>query len=364
MSARAWSQDDVAQRLRFGSGALADLPTLLRELGLRRVVLITSSGRAASDDGARLVRLAGRALASTFAGVEPHLPVDSVRSAHTAVQGGGADGIVTFGGGAVVDCGKAVAFFTEQQAGVPGRSVLDRPALVHVALPTTYSPSVLSGEFTMTDLHTRTKGRAGSPTCAPSAVVFDPDLTADLGPATVAGTGMDALAAAIEGVRRPVGAEAEVLAMTAAPRIAGVLPLVVDAPDDDVLRADLMESAALAARVLQRTGPGPHQIVTQLVGGRTGAPHGVISAMLLPHTVARTGGPGMDQLAQAIGAMGADDLAATVSELVERLGLPSRLATLGVEQSDIEAVARLSQALQPAISWDEDTVAEVLSAAL
>ncbi len=47
MSARAWSQDDVAQRLRFGSGALADLPTLLRELGLRRVVLITSSGRAA-----------------------------------------------------------------------------------------------------------------------------------------------------------------------------------------------------------------------------------------------------------------------------------------------------------------------------
>jgi alcohol dehydrogenase class IV len=161
-----------------------------------------------------------------------------------------------------------------------------------------------------------------------------------------------------------VGAEAEVLAMAAAPRIAGVLPLVVDAPDDDVLRADLLESAALAARVLQRTGPGPHQIVTQLAGGRTGAPHGVVSAMLLPHTVARSGGPGMDQLAQAIGATGADDLAATLSELVERLGLPSRLATLGVEQSDIEAVARLSQALQPAISWDEDTVAEVLSAAL
>ena len=55
---------------------------------------------------------------------------------------------------------------------------------------------------------------------------------------------------------------------------------------------------------------------------------------------------------------------ATTSELLERLGLPSRLATLGVEQADLEAVARLSQALQPAVSWDEDTVAEVLSAAL
>ena len=205
---------------------------------------------------------------------------------------------------------------------------------------------------------------AGTPTSAPSAVVFDPDLTADLGPATIAGTGMDALAAAIEGVRRPVGAEAEALAMAAAPRVAGVLPLVVDTPDDDVLRADLLEGAALAARVLQRTGPGPHQILTQLLGGRTGAPHGVVSAMLLPHTLARAGGPGMDRLAQAMGAMGADDLAGAASELVERLGLPSRLAALGVEQADIEAVARLSQALQPATAWDEETVGEVLAAAL
>ena len=104
MSARAWSQDDVAQRLRFGSGALAYLPAMLRELGLRKVVLITSAGRAAGDDGARLARLVGRALASTFAGVEPHLPVDSVRAAHTAVQGEGADGIVTFGVMVVTDC--------------------------------------------------------------------------------------------------------------------------------------------------------------------------------------------------------------------------------------------------------------------
>jgi maleylacetate reductase len=361
MTARAWSQDDVAQRVRFGAGALADLPAMLRELGLRRVVVITSAGRAASDDGARLAGLAGRVQASTLAGVEPHLPVEAVRAAHEAVQVEAADGIVTFGGGAVVDCGKAVAFFTEQQAGVPGRSVLDRPALVHIAVPTTYSPGVLSGDFTMTDPHTRTKGRAGSPTCAPSAVVFDPDLTADLGPATIAGTGMDALAAAIEGVRRPAGAEAEVLAMAAAPRIAGVLPLVVDAPDDDILRADLLESAALAARVLQRTGPGPHQILTQLVGGRTGAPHGVVSAMLLPHTLERATGPAMERLAEA---SGTDDVAAMTSELLDRLGLPSRLSAVGVEQADVEAVARLSQALQPATSWDEETVVEVLTAAL
>ena len=56
--------------------------------------------------------------------------------------------------------------------------------------------------------------------------------------------------------------------------------------------------------------------------------------------------------------MGGDDLAATARSCWSGWVCRSRLAALGVEQADIEAVARLSQALQPAISWDEDTVAE------
>ena len=42
------------------SGAVAELPAMLRELGLRRVVLMTSAGRAAGEDGER-VAPAGRA---------------------------------------------------------------------------------------------------------------------------------------------------------------------------------------------------------------------------------------------------------------------------------------------------------------
>ena len=156
MTEPTWSQADPAQRLRFGAGSVAELPVVLRELGLRRVLLVTSAGRAGSEDGERVRAALGRALADTFAGVEPHLPADAVREAFAAAQGAGVDGVVTMGGGSVVDCGKAVAFFVEQQAGTPGQSVLDRPAVVHVAVPTTYTPAVLTGAFTMTD---RTPGR-------------------------------------------------------------------------------------------------------------------------------------------------------------------------------------------------------------
>jgi maleylacetate reductase len=344
MTSRAWIQINLAQRLRFGSGAASELPALLRELGLRRVMLITSAGRRASEAGERLSRDLGTAVVATDASVVPHLPADIVRDAFAEAQSHGVDGVVTFGGGSVVDCGKAVSFFVERQEGTPGRSALDRPAVLHVAVPTTYCPGVLAGTFTMTDPHTHTKGIAGSTTTAPAAVLLDPELLADLGPATTAGTALDALGASIEGVRAPDRTpETEALAYAGCRRIAGVLPLVIDTPDDPLVRADLLEGAALAARVLQHTGPGAHQALAQLVGGRTGAPHGVVSAILLPHVVRwqAQGDPvAFDRLGEALG--GEPD--ALTAELLDRVGLPDRLRVLGVTIEDVGAVARLSQA--------------------
>jgi maleylacetate reductase len=344
MTERAWSQTSVAQEVRFGAGVAAELPAVLRGLGLRRVLLVTSAGRQASEGGDRIARALGRARLSTAASVEPHLPADTVRDLLAEAQSLGVDGLVTLGGGSVIDAGKAVSFFVERQEGLPGRGALDRPALPHVAVPTTYSPGVLAGTFTMTDPHTRTKGVAGSTTTTPAAVLFDPDLFADLGPATAAGTALDALGAAMEGAwavgRAP---ETEALALAASRRIAGVLPLVVDTPGDDVVRADLLEGVVLAARVLQQTGPGPQQALAQLLGGRSGAPHGVLSAILLPH-VARWQAQGdpvaFDRLEEALG--GAPDVAA--SELLDRTELPDRLGALGIPLDDVDAVARLSQA--------------------
>jgi maleylacetate reductase len=365
---RAWSQTSVAQEVRFGSGVVAELPLVLRRLGLRRVLLITSAGRHDSEQGEQVVRVLGRSLAGTQASVEPHLPAETVRAALGEAQSLGADGLVTLGGGSVVDCGKAVSFFVERQEGTPGRGVLDHPAVPHVAVPTTYSPGVLAGTFTMTDPHTGTKALAGSTTTAPAAALFDPDLFLDLGTATTAGTALDALAAAMEGAWAPGRTpEVEALALAACRRIAGVLPLVIDTPDDTIVRTDLLEGAVLAARVLQHAGGGAQQALAQLLGGRTGAPHGVVSAILLPH-IARwqaSGDPvAFDRVGEALG----DPPDVVAAELLERVGLPGGLGALGISIEDLEAVARLSQA-HPGIGnasppLGEDDVRELLLAAL
>ena len=129
----AWGHTGYAQRIVFGAGAVRQLPELLRSIGGRRVLLVTTAGRLASDDGARVRRALGSDLASTFAEVESHVPAPLALRAVDQARADAVDAVVSFGGGSCADLGKAVCFFTEQQAGIPSTSWADRPATPEAA---------------------------------------------------------------------------------------------------------------------------------------------------------------------------------------------------------------------------------------
>src|SRR5579863_10176369 len=103
----------LPQRVVFGPQAVDDVPALVRELGARRVLVVTSPGRAASDAGQRLVQRLGRAVAGVFSGAAPHVPTTVVQSAASEARSAGADGVVSYGGGACADLGKALCWFVE-----------------------------------------------------------------------------------------------------------------------------------------------------------------------------------------------------------------------------------------------------------
>ena len=225
------------------------------------------------------------------------------------------------------------------------RSWADRPALPHVSVPTTYSGAELTPFFGMTDPATRQKSGAGGPTIAPIAAVYDPELTLSTPPKVSAETGMNALAHCVElaysSHRTP---ESEAIALAGARRIVQALPLVVDDPGDVDVRASMLEGAVLAGRCLLNGTMAAHHALAQLVGGRTGIPHGLANAMLLAHVV-RYNEPAVPdevrRLGEAIGSP--DDPAGAIADLVARLGLPSGLGECGVTLEDIDAVARMSQ---------------------
>jgi alcohol dehydrogenase len=156
---------------------------------------------------------------------------------------------------------------------------------------------------------------------------------------------MNALAHCLEGAyaiqRSP---EAEAIALAGAWRLQDALPRVVDDPADLAARTDLLAAAALAGRTLQNAGMGVHHGLSQLLGGRTGIPHGLANAIVLPHAL-RFNAPVVPEAMVAIGhALGdEDDAPAAVERLRARLSLESRLRDVGVTEEDLDAVARLSQ---------------------
>ena len=287
MAPPAWTHTALAQQLVFGAGAVQRLPELVKGIGARRVLLVTSPGRLASDDGARIVGLLGRSLESTFGEVASHVPVPLVQQAVQQARRDGIDLVVSFGGGSCADLAKAVCFFLEQEAGMPGATHLDRPVIPHLSIPTTYSGAELTPFFGMTDPGTRQKQGAGGPTSAPVVAIYDPDLTASTPPKVRAETGMNALAHCVEAAWSPHRTpEAGAIALAGAAAIHVALPAVVHQPDDADARAAMLAGAAL---------------------GR------------------------------------ADDAAAAVDELRASLGLPGRLREVGVTEEDLDAVARQSQ---------------------
>jgi maleylacetate reductase len=342
----SWTHTGYAQQIVFGAGTLRRLPEIVKSLGARRVLLVTTAGRATSDDGQRLVSLLGRTLSSTFAEVSSHVPATLVQAAMMQARRDGVDAIVSFGGGSCADLGKAVAFFTEHEAGTPGGSYVDRPVLPHLAIPTTYSGAELTPFFGMTDPNTRQKSGAGGPTTAPLAAIYDVELTLSTPARVSAETGMNALAHCVEAVWSPSRTpEAEAIGLAGAERIFGSLPKAVEAPDDIAARTTMFEGAVLGGRCLQNASMGVHHGLSQLVGGRTGIPHGLANAVILPHAIrynAETVPGALAALGRALG-VEQGSVADAVEALVERLGLPTRLVDCGVSESDLEAVARLSQ---------------------
>ena len=307
-------------------------------------MLVTTAGRLASDDGQRLVAKLGRSLAATFDGVRSHVPTTAVQQALGIARDRDIDVLVSFGGGSCADLGKAVCFFVEQETGMPGASYVDRPGLPHVSIPTTYSGAELTAFFGVTDEATRRKTAAGGPTIAPMAAIYDPELTLGTPPEVSAQTGMNALAHGVEAAwsagRTP---EAEAIALACVRRVAGALPAVVDDPTS-LAALSMLEGAVLGGRCLQNATMGVHHGLSQLLGGRTGIPHGLANALILAHVVRFNAEVVPDEIARIGAALGeSDDAAGAIDRLRERLGLPAGLRDCGVTDEDLDAVARMAE---------------------
>ena len=280
---------------------------------------------------------------------EPTLQV--VRDGVAAAAG--CDAVIGFGGGSALDVAKAVAVLAVSGADplehleVIGGGSTDHPTGTAVlAIPTTAGTgsevtrnSVLSGDGVKASLR--------SPLMLPRVAIVDPDLLVGLPAATVAASGMDALAQVIEPfLSRMANPFTDALARDGIVRSARSLRRAfTDGMVDPGVRSDLAITSLFGGLCLANSGLGAVHGFAAALGARLGAPHGAVCAAVLAPAVAvnlravrERGGPDallrMTELAVLLtGSVDAEpeDVALWLADLAAPLEIPG-LADLRTER--------------------------------
>jgi maleylacetate reductase len=338
-----WVHTSLSQQVTVGPAALRAAPEVLRALGARRVLLVTTRGRVDSDVGEAVRRGLGRVLAATFDQVEPNVPAPVVQAAVRTLRSESIDAVVSLGGGAAIDTAKALAFFHEHESGTPAAGFADRPLLPHLAIPTTLVGAAFTPTFSMVDPHTRRSTSTGAATLAPAAVLVDAELGADLPVEVLRGSVAAALAHGVEALWAPDrDPEVEAVAAAGLRRVAGSAAAAVAEPGDVERRAPLVDGAVLVGRARQQVADGLQHVLAQLLAVRTGAPYGAVHAALLPVTIRFTVEAAPEAgtaIATALGEPHGDP-AELMASLLARLDAPTGLEALGVTDDDLDAAAR------------------------
>jgi maleylacetate reductase len=309
----------VSRVIRFGAGALADLPDVATELGLDRLLLVTTRrGATAAAD---------LPVTAVFDGVRAHVPVETVRAAAALAREHQIEGLVGLGGGSAIDTCKAVT-----------AELLPEGEVRTIAVPTTYAGAEWTSFYGMLLAPGRKGGGSGERT-KPVGAIYDPKLTLSLPLTDSVGTAMNALAHCAEAYYAAGHTErGDRHGDTGATAIAYALPLVAARPDWLYARTRLQEGAFRAALALEQAGLALGHAMAQALGGHYGLPQGAMNALCLPAAL-RFNEPAVPEAVARFGrAIHADDPAERVRELA-RLGGFERLRDFGVPEEDLATVA-------------------------
>ena len=345
----------TAGHIRFGRGRAAETAGLARQFGSkillvrgRSVEWVESLAADLADEGCDVTEV--------FCSGEPDLPMldaacDVARTAEAEV-------VVAVGGGAVIDLGKAVAALAPSQSEVldhlegvgKGKPLVGDP-LKFIALPTT---SGTGAEVTKNAvIAVPEAGRKVSlrdNRMLPDVAIVDPALTDGAPRSVTLSSGLDAVTQVIEPyLCNRANPLTDALCRSAIPM--GLAALAQLEQGEDVAARDRMACTSLMGGLaLANAGLGAVHGLAGVIGGRLGAPHGLICGRLLGPVLTANldmigpSGPARDRFHEVAGWIGDTldiDTAApfpALTGLLDRWGV-ARLGDWITPQTDLYRIA-------------------------
>jgi len=284
----------TANRIVFGAGKLKEVGDLASYLGKRALVVIGKSAGAVQRVEPMLSALTEAGVEyATFSVVgEPTL--DVARAGTQRARDEKCDLVIGFGGGSMIDTGKAVAALLTNGGDpldyveVIGKGQpLTKASAPYIAIPTTAGTGAeVTRNAVLGAPEQRVKVSLRSVFMLPRMALVDPELTYDLPPQLTATTGMDALTQLIEAfVSVKANPMTDAICREGMTRAARSLRRAYEHGEDVAARQDMCVASVFGGMALANAGLGAVHGLAGPLGGMFNAPHGALCAVLLPHVM-------------------------------------------------------------------------------
>lgn len=337
--------------------SVREIPKKLKELGVGSALVVTDK----SLRGLGMAEPIEEEMCKqglrchVYDGTVANPTVSNVEEALRMYHSGGCGALIGLGGGAAMDCAKAVGArvarpdWSVQRIG--GNLKLRRRIPPLIAVPTTAGTgSEATVAAVIVDDQTRHKFIINDFNLIPRYAVLDPKLTEGLPPFFTATTGVDAMTHAVEAyIGRSTTKQTRAWSVEAVRLIFENLERAYRDGHDLEARAKMLRASYLAGLSFTRSYVGYCHAVAHSLGGKYNIPHGLANAVLLPITLRAYGDAvygKLKELAVAAGLANADTPAAVaaeifiraIEELERKLSIPARFPEIRVE--DIPEMAR------------------------
>jgi alcohol dehydrogenase class IV len=345
--------------VKMGAGRIKELADHCKSLGMKKPLLVTDRGLSTMPITKQALDIleAGGLGRAIFADVDPNPNEKNLEAGVKAFKDGGHDGVVAFGGGSGLDLGKCVAFMAGQTRPVWDfedvgdwwtRASVEGIAPI-VAVPTTAGTGSEVGRASViTNSVTETKKIIFHPKFLPGVTICDPELTVGMPKHITAGTGMDAFAHCLEAYSSPFyHPMSQGIALEGMRLVKEYLPRAYADGTDIEARTHMMSAAAMGAVAFQK-GLGAIHSLSHPVGAIYHTHHGTTNAVVMP-PVLRFNRPAIeDRIAAAAAYLGIaggfNGFYDFVLGLRETLGIPDKLAALGVKTDRIDEMSVMAVA--------------------
>ncbi len=335
-----------------GHGSISAIYKSAADLACKKVMILTDPG----VEKAGLAELVKESLVDFCVGIYNEIPsdpdIEAVDKAVAKARELGADGIVSVGGGSVIDAGKLICVALKNGGNADEYlnrwMVLTESQTPHIVVPTTAGTgSEVTNVAVITSENAGRKLFIADPWIMPNVAILDPRFTLTLHKAMTVATAMDALTHAIEALTSTlVNPISDGHALNAIRLINQNLPIVVANGRDEKARLNLQVAATMAGWAFTNAQVGLAHAMAHSVGTLHNVPHGTACGVVIPKVMRYNVDDATEKLAlvaQQLGVntVGIDQRAAAmaaadaVEALMKRVGHPLRLREIGVPEESL-----------------------------